>query len=96
MRGKFAVAALVCALAIGLSACEGAAHGTCATAEGVAAKITILTDDLTKAQGAGKIDAMTAGEISAKIMTAGAKFEGDGNHRAYCGTLDQIRKDAGL
>ena len=96
MRGKFVVAASVFALAIGLSACEGAAHGTCASAEGVAAKITILTDDLTKAQGAGKVDAMTAGEISAKIMSAGAKFEADGNHRAYCGALDQIRKEAGL
>ena len=96
MRGKFAVAASVFALAIGLSACEGAAHGTCATAEGVAAKITILTDDLTKAQGTGKIDAITAGEISAKIMAAGAQFKGNGNHRAYCGALDQIRSDAGL
>ena len=96
MRGKFAVAASVFALAIGLSACEGAAHGTCATAEGVAAKITILTDDLTKAQGTGKTDAITAGEISAKIMAAGAQFKGNGNHRAYCGALDQIRSDAGL
>lgn len=96
MKGKFAVAASVFALAIGLSACEGAAHGTCATAEGVAQKITILTDDLTKAQGTGKIDAMTAGDISAKVMAAGAKFKGDRNHRAYCGALDQIRKDAGL
>ncbi len=96
MRGKFAVAASVFALAIGLSACEGAAHGTCATAEGVAQKITILTDDLTKAQGTGKIDAMTAGDISAKVMAAGAKFKGDRNHRAYCSALDQIRKDAGL
>lgn len=96
MRGKFAVAASVFALAIGLSACEGAAHGTCATAEGVAAKITILTDDLTKAQSKGKVDAMTAGEISAKIMAAGAQFKSDSNHRAYCGALDQIRRDAGL
>lgn len=96
MRGKFAVAVSVLALAIGLSACEGAAHGTCATAEGLAAKITILTDDLTKAQGAGKVDAITAGEISARIMAAGTKFKTDGDHRAYCGALDQIRKDAGL
>ncbi len=96
MWGKFAVAASVCALAIGLSACEGAARGACASAEGVAAKITLLTDDLTKAQTSGKIDALMAGEISAKIMAAGAKFEDNGNHRAYCGALDQIRKDAGL
>jgi hypothetical protein len=96
MRGKFAVAASVFALAIGLSACEGNAHGACATAEGVAEKITILTDDLTNAQSTGKINAMTAGEISAKVMAAGAKFKGDRNHRAYCGALDQIRKDAGL
>jgi hypothetical protein len=94
MRGKFAVAASVCVLAIGLSACEGAAHGACASAEGVAIKITLLTDDLTKAQALGKIDALTAGEISAKIMAAGAQFKG--NHRAYCGALDQVRKDAGL
>jgi hypothetical protein len=96
MRGKFAVAASVFALAIGLSACEGAAHGTCASAEGVALKITILTDDLAKAQSTGKINAMIAGEIGAKIMAAGAQFKTDGNHRAYCGALDQIRKDAGL
>lgn len=96
MRGKLAVAASVFALAIGLSACEGAAHGTCATAEGVAAKITLLTDDLTKAQGTGKIDTETAGEISAKIMAAGSKFAEDRNHGTYCGALDQIRKDAGL
>jgi hypothetical protein len=94
MRGKFAVAASVCVLAIGLTACEGAAHGACASAEGVAVKITLLTDDLTKAQASGKIDAMKAGEISAKIMAAGAQFKG--NHRGYCGALDQVRKDAGL
>jgi hypothetical protein len=84
------------ALALGFWVCQGGAQGRAPTAEGVAAKITILTDDLTKAQATGKIDAMTAGEISAKIMAAGAQFKGDGNHRAYCGALDQIRKNAGL
>lgn len=94
MRGGFAVLGVVCAL--GVAACEGAAQGPCATAEGVAAKMTALTDDIAKAQGAGKIDNMAAGEIAAKIMAAGAKFAEDGNHRTYCAALDEIRADAGL
>jgi hypothetical protein len=94
MRGSFAVAALVCGLSIGLVACEGAARGGCASPEDVAVKMTALTDALNKAQTAGKIDAMTAGQIAARIMEAGAKHGGD--HRAYCGALEEIRTDAKL
>jgi hypothetical protein len=97
MRGRIAVAALVCGLSIGLAACEGsAAGGPCDTVQEVAAKITSLTDALGKAQNAGKIDALTAGDISAKIMAAGSKFETDGDQRGYCTALDQIRLDARL
>ncbi len=96
MRGGIAVAALVCGLSIGLVACEGAAQGPCATAEGVAQKMTALTDSIAKAQSTGKIDDITAGEIAAKIMAAGTKFTEDGNHRAYCSALDEIRTGAGL
>lgn len=95
MRGSFTVAALVCGLSIGLAGCEGAAQsGPCDTAQEVAAKITALTDDLSKAQNTGKIDAMTAGDIAAKIMAAGSKFAGNGDQRSYCTALDQIRLDA--
>jgi hypothetical protein len=97
MRGSFAVAALVCGLSIGLTACEGsAAGGPCDTAQEVARKITALTDDLGKAQNLGKIDAATAGEIAGRIMAAGSKFAGDGDQRGYCTALDQIRQDAAL
>lgn len=96
MRGKLAVAALVCGLSIGLIACEGSAKGACGSAEGIAAKITTLTDDIATAQGTGKLDAVGAGEIAAKIMAAGTRFEGDKDYRAYCSALDQIRKEAGL
>jgi hypothetical protein len=97
MRGRIAVAALVCGLSIALAGCEGsAAGGPCDTIREVASKITSLTDDLSKAQNLGKIDAMTAGDISAKIMAAGSKFETDGDQRGYCTALDQIRQDAKL
>ena len=95
MRGSFAVAALVCGLSIGLTACEGsAAGGPCDTAQEVAAKITTLTDNLNKAQNTGKIDAVTAGDIAAQIMAAGGKFAKDGDQRGYCTALDKIRQDA--
>jgi hypothetical protein len=95
MRGSFVVAAVVCGLSIGLTACEGsAAGGPCDSAAEVATKITRLTDDLAKAQTAGKIDALTAGDIAAKIMAAGSKFSTDGDQRGYCTALDKIRLDA--
>jgi hypothetical protein len=97
MRGGIWVAALVGGLSIGLVGCEGAAQGaSCATVRGVAVKLTALTDDLNKAQSRGKLDALAAGEIGARIMAAGAKFEGDGDQLAYCKAIDKIRHDAGL
>ena len=88
--------AVVCG-ALFLGACEGsAARGGCATTEDVGVKITVLTDDLKKAEAAGKIDAARAGDIAAHIMDAGAKFGAGNKHRAYCEALDRIRKDAGL
>lgn len=95
MRGGIGVAALLVGLSIGLAACEGSAHGACASAEDVAQKITALTDDLNKAQAQGKIDAMTAGDIAARIMQAGAKHAA-GDHHAYCSALDKVRQDSGL
>lgn len=94
MRGCVAVAVVLGGLSLGLAGCEGAARTACANAEDVAVKMTALTDDLNKAQASGKIDALTAGGIAAKIMDAGARHRSD--HRAYCRALDEIRQDAKL
>jgi hypothetical protein len=83
-------------LSLGLAACEGSAAGTCSTTIDVGTKLTALTDDLKKAQSAGKIDDATAGEIAGKIMDAGSKFGSSPDHRAYCTALDRIRVDAKL
>ena len=94
MRGVWAGPAVLC-LSIGLAACEGAAHGACDSADDIARKVTVLTDDLANAQASGKITAMTAGEIGAAILDAGRKFGGR-NPSAYCTALDKIRADAKL
>ena len=86
---------MLAGLAIGLAGCEGAARGACASVADAAAKLTALTDDLGRAQSSGKIDALTAGDIAAKIMQAGAKYAGRDN-RAYCTALDKVRQDAAL
>jgi len=83
-------------LALTLAACSGSAAGTCATPEDVAEKVTGLTDSLKKAQTAGKIDAIQAGEIGAQILDAGTKYGSEKNHRTYCEALEKIGKAAGL
>ena len=96
MRGGVLVAVVLGGLSIGLAACEGVARPVCSTAEDVAAKLTALTDDLNAAQTTGKIDALTAGDIAARIMGAGTEFGHDADHRAYCAALEKIRKDTHL
>lgn len=96
MRGVWTGAAAVLCLSIGLAACEGAAHGACESADDLAFKMTALTDDLKKAQSAGKISDLTAGEIGARIMEAGRRHDADKNRKAFCTALDQIRFDAKL
>jgi len=94
--GRKLTAAAVAFLTIALAACDGSAAGSCSTAQDAAVKVTVLTDDLKKAQGAGKIETMTAGDIGAQIMDAGSKFGSGTAHRSYCEALDKIRKGAGL
>lgn len=86
----------IACLALTLAACNGSAAGSCATPEDVAAKVNGLTDDLKKAQTAGKIDAMVAGEIGAQMLAAGTKYGSEKNHRSYCEALENIRKSSGL
>jgi hypothetical protein len=83
-------------VAIALAGCDGSAAGSCATAQDIARKVTALTDDLSKAEGAGKIDRMKAGEIAAAIVAAGAQSKAGRDYRAYCDALDEVRKDSGL
>ena len=94
--GPKLMAAAVALLTIALAACDGSAAGSCSTTQDAAHKITVLTDDLKKAQSAGKIETMKAGEIGAQIIDAGSKFGSGKNHRSYCEALDKIRKDSGL
>lgn len=94
--GRKLTAAAVAFLTIALAGCDGSAAGSCSTAQDAAHKVTVLTDDLKTAQGAGKIETMKAGEIGAQIMGAGTKFGSGKDHRSYCNALDRIRKDAGL
>ena len=84
---------LVCAGAIGLSACEQSTANACTSAQDVAAKLTALTDQLNRATWAGRIPAMRAGEIGARIVDAGVRFGAHGNHQAYCSALEKIRSD---
>jgi len=94
MRGMALLAVL--SLSVGLAACEGSAAGGCSAAADVSAKLNALTDDLETARASGKFDDATAGEIAAKIVAASAKHGTGRDHGAYCGALDQVRKDAGL
>jgi hypothetical protein len=87
---------LVCAGALGLSACEQSTANACTSAQDVAGKLTALTDRLNKATWTGKIPAMRAGEIGARIVDAGVRFGSHGNHQAYCSALEKIRSDASL
>lgn len=88
---------VVASLAVWVAGCDGsAAGGTCSTTEHVGAKISVLTDDLKKAQTSGKIDAVKAGAIGGEIMEAGAKFGSGKDPRAYCEALDRIRKATGF
>jgi hypothetical protein len=83
-------------LCFGLVACDGSAAGSCSSAEDVAAKVTALSDDLKKAQDSGKLDIVQAGDVGAQMLSAGAKYGAEKDHRAYCRALDGIRKSAGL
>jgi len=96
MRGGALVAVVVGGLSLALAGCEGVAHPACSTAEDVAAKLTRLTDDLRAAEAKGKIDALAAGDIAARIMEAGAEHGRGSNLRAYCAALDEIRADTKL
>jgi NAD(P)H-hydrate repair Nnr-like enzyme with NAD(P)H-hydrate dehydratase domain len=83
-------------LSLTLAACSGSAAGTCASAEDVAAKVTSLSDDLKVAQDTGKLNSAQAGDIGAQMLSAGAKYGSEKNHRSYCEALENIRKSAGL
>jgi hypothetical protein len=93
---RFATALGTAIFLLALTACGDVTGGGCSSGEDVAAKVTSLTEDLKKAQDAGKLDAAQAGDIGARIMSAGTKFGAEKNHRAYCQALDDIRKSAGL
>lgn len=86
----------VICLALIVAACDGSAAGSCSSAEDVAAKVTALADDLKKAQDSGKLNSAQAGEIGAQMLSAGAKYGSEKNHRSYCQALENIRKSASL
>ena len=86
----------VASLAIGLSACEQSVAGSCSTAQDVAGKLTELVDELNLARGTGHLDVLSAGDIGANILEAGANFSKSRNTQAYCGALEKIRRDARL
>lgn len=86
----------VASLAIGLSACEQSVAGSCSTAQDVVGKLNTLVDDLNLAHGAGHLDMLSAGDIGANILDAGANFSKSRNIQAYCGALEKIHRDARL
>ncbi|MEQ1754560.1 MAG: hypothetical protein ABL973_10555 [Micropepsaceae bacterium] len=86
--------AVVCAAAMGLSACERSVAGACTGAQDAALKVSILADDLNSAQIAGTLGAAQVGDLGARILDAGARFGSKGNHQSYCTAIDKIRSEA--
>ena len=88
------VAAL--ALSLTLSACDSPLSTGCSAASDVNPAGAALTDDIQKAEAAGKLDRGKAADAMARVMSAAQTYEKSHDVGAFCSEMGKIRKDSGL
>jgi len=94
MYGRPIVAAL--AVSLFLSACDSPLTTGCSSASDVNPAGAALTDDIQKAEAAGKLDRGKAADAMARVMTAAQTYEKSHDVSAFCTDIGKIRKDSGL
>lgn len=90
---------LACALllSLSLSACDSPfIPGQCSSRSDVNPAGSKLTDDIQKAEAAGKLDRTRAAEAMGRVMSAAQTYETKRDVAAFCAEIAKIRKDAGL
>lgn len=84
-------------LSFGLSACDSGLLPTqCSSASDVNPAGARLTDDIQKAEAAGKLDRTRAAEAMGRVMATAQTYETKRDVTAFCADIAKIRKDAGL
>ena len=79
-----------------LTACDSPLSTGCSSASDVNPAGATLTDDIQKAEAAGKIDRGKAADAMARVMTAAQTYEKAHDVKAFCTELGKIRKDSGV
>jgi hypothetical protein len=84
-------------LTFSLGACDSPLLSTsCSSASDVNPAGAALTDDIQKAEAAGKIDRARAAEAMGRVMSAAQTYDTKRDAKAFCGEIAKIRKDVGL
>lgn len=83
-------------LSLALAGCGVSTSTSCSSKTDVNPAGSILTDDIQKAESAGKIDRGKAADAMGRVMAAGQAYEKDRDVRAFCAALAKIRKDTGV
>jgi len=80
-----------------LSACDSPLlPGSCSSASDVNPAGASLTDDIQKAEAAGKLDRARAAEAMGRVMGAAQTYETKRDVKAFCAEIAKIRKDTGV
>ena len=83
-------------LSLGLAGCDSPLLSGCSTAEDVNPSGAKLTDDISKAEAAGKLDRGKAAEAMARVMNAAQGYEQNHDVNKFCTEVGKIRKDTGV
>jgi hypothetical protein len=83
-------------LSLGLAGCDSPLLGGCSTADDVNPSGARLTDDIQKAEAAGKLDRGKAAEAMARVMNAAQTYEQNHDVAKFCTEIGKIRKDTGV
>ena len=81
---------------LSLTACDSPLSGSCSSASDVNPSGAALTDDIQKAEAAGKIDRAKAADAMGRVMSAAQAYEQAHDVKAFCSEISKIRKDTGL
>jgi hypothetical protein len=94
MRLRPIVSAMLVSLS--LAACDSPLATGCSSGSDVNPAGATLTDDIQKAEAAGKIDRGKAADAMARVMNAAQSYEKTHDVRSFCAEIGKIRKDSGV
>jgi hypothetical protein len=83
-------------MSLALTGCGASLSTSCSSSADVNPAGAALTDDIQKAEAAGKIDRGKAAEAMARVMNAGQAYEKSHDVGAFCSEIGKIRKAAGV